>query len=203
MSTQSRAEQHAEAVRLYAKALAHFGRRVFQVEADQWSQPTPCTEWSVRDVVNHVTAEQLWVPALLGGATVGEVGDRFDGDVLGTDPAAAWSAAAAAACDAFAEDGAMDGTVHLSYGDSSALAYCRQLTGDTVVHAWDVSRAIGASPRIADDLVAAALDEVTPYADGLADTGLFAPQLETAPGSSRQTRLLALVGRPSGWHPPG
>ncbi|MDH6577900.1 TIGR03086 family metal-binding protein [Kitasatospora sp. MAP5-34] len=205
MSRQSEVAQ-SEAVRRYARALAHFGRRVFQVAEDQWPLPTPCTEWSVRDVVNHLVSEQLWVPELLAGATVQEVGDRFDGDVLGSDPAATWSAAEAAACDAFAvlaEGGGLDRTVHLSYGDTSALAYCRQMTSDATVHAWDLTRALGGHARLPEDLVEAALAEVTPYAHALSATGLFAPAVEVAPGASRQTELLALLGRRTGWRPPG
>ena len=60
---------------------------------DQWANPTPDTEWTVRDLVEHLVGEQLWVPLLLGGATIEEVGDRFDGDNLGDDPKTAWSLA--------------------------------------------------------------------------------------------------------------
>ena len=64
-----------------------------EVGADQWALDTPCTEWNVRTLVNHVTVEDLWVPPLLRGATIEEIGDRFDGDQLGDDPKAAWRTA--------------------------------------------------------------------------------------------------------------
>ncbi|MET0168093.1 MAG: maleylpyruvate isomerase N-terminal domain-containing protein, partial [Vicinamibacterales bacterium] len=35
-------------------AHAEFERRLRLVRADQWADPTPCSEWSVRDLVNHV-----------------------------------------------------------------------------------------------------------------------------------------------------
>ena len=82
---------------LFAEGQDTFGRHVRRATAaDLWAAPTPCTDWTVRDLVNHLTVEHLWVPPLLEGRTVAEVGDRFDGDVLGDDPAAAWEAAAAA-----------------------------------------------------------------------------------------------------------
>ncbi|MFF8847377.1 TIGR03086 family metal-binding protein [Streptomyces sp. NPDC015127] len=186
----------AELLARHSEALALFTDRVHAVRAGQWDDPTPCTEWSVRDLVNHLTAEQLWVPDLVtDGADIEDVGDAYDGDVLGARPAAAWDAAARAAHKAFAADGALERTVRLSYGETPAVAYCAQMTTDAVVHAWDLSRAIGAPERLPHALVAFALDEVTPYADELAASGLFAPPIEPPPGDSAQSRLLAMLGR--------
>ncbi|MEO3973320.1 TIGR03086 family metal-binding protein [Streptomyces sp. CAU 1734] len=180
----------------HSEALALFGERVHAVRPDQWDEPTPCTEWSVRELVNHLTAEQLWVPDLVtDGAGIDEVGEAHDGDVLGTRPRAAWDAAARAARRAFAEPGALERTVWLSYGETPAVAYCAQMVTDAVVHSWDLSRAIGADERLPDVLVGFALDEVAPYASELSKSGLFAPPVEPPPGDSHQTRLLALLGR--------
>ncbi|WP_284574891.1 TIGR03086 family metal-binding protein [Streptomyces sp. 2P-4] len=182
-------EQHAEALRL-------FGSRVRAVAPGQRGLPTPCAEWTVRDLVNHVTAEQLWVPPLVTeGCTVAEVGDRFAGDILGDDPAAAWDRAARAAHTAFASPWALERIVSLSYGPSKAAAYCAELTADCVVHAWDLARAVGADDRLPAGLVRFALDEITPYADGLAAAGMYGPPLVPPPGADDQTRLLALTGR--------
>jgi len=38
--------------------------------------------------VNHLAGEDLWAPPLLAGSTIAEVGDRFEGDVLGAEPLA-------------------------------------------------------------------------------------------------------------------
>ncbi|MDQ1643948.1 MAG: hypothetical protein QOJ50_132, partial [Cryptosporangiaceae bacterium] len=52
--------------------------RVREVKPDQWASPTPCQKWDVRALVNHVVAEQRWIPPLVAGSTIAEVGDRFD-----------------------------------------------------------------------------------------------------------------------------
>ncbi|MGW7460245.1 TIGR03086 family metal-binding protein [Streptomyces sp. NPDC054797] len=182
-------ERHAEALRL-------FGEYVRAVKDDQWDAATPCAEWNVRDLVQHVTGEQLWIPPLVTeGRTVEEVGDAFSGDVLGDDPAAAWDAAAAAAHAAFAEPGALERTVRLSYGPALGRAYCSELTADCVVHAWDLARGIGADDRLPDGLVEFSIKEVMPYADSLAAGGAYAEPLEVPAGADAQTRLLALLGR--------
>ncbi|MFJ4777077.1 TIGR03086 family metal-binding protein [Streptomyces sp. NPDC088762] len=182
-------EQHAAALRL-------FGERLRAVADDQWDAPTPCTEWTVRDLVNHVTGEQLWIPPLVAeGRTVEEMGDAFSGDVLGGDPVAAWEEASAAAHAAFAAPGALERTVRLSYGPALGSAYCSELTADCVVHTWDLSRGIGADDRLPDGLVEFSIKEVMPYADGLAASGMYAEPLEVPAGANAQTRLLALLGR--------
>ncbi|MBT2543915.1 TIGR03086 family protein [Streptomyces sp. ISL-44] len=182
-------EQHAEALKL-------FGERLRAVADDQWDAPTPCAEWSVRDLVNHVTGEQLWIPPLVAeGRTVEELGDAFSGDVLGEDPVAAWDKASAAAHAAFAAPGALDRTVRLSYGPALGSAYCSELTADCVVHTWDLARGTGADDRLPDGLVEFSIKEVMPYADGLAASGMYAAPLEVPAGANAQTRLLGLLGR--------
>ncbi len=96
---------------------------VESVDADQWQQPTPCSEWSVRDLVNHVVGEDLWTAPLLQGSTIEEVGDRFDGDLLGDDPVARVRAAAAEAVAAVADRLPRGGTVQLSYGEEQLDEY--------------------------------------------------------------------------------
>ena len=60
---------------LLPKAAAVFTGLVHEVPADGWAAPTPCAQWSVRDLVAHLTREHLWVPDLLAGRTVEVVGD--------------------------------------------------------------------------------------------------------------------------------
>src|SRR2546422_7260815 len=108
---------------LYRRASDRYGSLVDAVGDEQWGQPTPCSEWDVRTLVNHLVNENLWVPPLFEGKTIADVGDRFDGDVLGDDPAAAWSDAASPAVFAIAGDGAMERIVHLSFGDVPGSEY--------------------------------------------------------------------------------
>ncbi|MEX1288624.1 MAG: maleylpyruvate isomerase N-terminal domain-containing protein, partial [Acidimicrobiia bacterium] len=82
-----------DALDLYRRAVAEFDRRVAAVPDHRWASPTPCSEWDVRALVNHLVYEDLWAKELLEGRTLDEVGDRFDGDNLGDDPKAAWAAA--------------------------------------------------------------------------------------------------------------
>jgi len=176
-------------------AAGEFGARVSQIRDDQWEADTPDTEWNVRDLVNHVLAENLWAPPLFAGSTIGEVGDRFDGDVLGADPHGSWRAASADALAAADAPGAMDRTVHLSFGDFPGREYAMQLFADHLIHAWDLARAIGADERLDPDLVEACAAWFAGMEEGYRSAGAIAARPPVPDGADAQTRLLAMFGR--------
>src|SRR4051812_41215570 len=74
----------------HRRAADDFGRLVNQVADGQWCEPTPCPAWNVRQLVNHVVYENRWAVPLFAGRSVADVGDTFEGDLLGADPVAAW-----------------------------------------------------------------------------------------------------------------
>jgi len=179
----------------HERAMRGFAEHVHQVRPDQWSLPTPDTEWDVRALVNHLTSEQLWVPALMSGQTPAGVGDAFAGDVLGDDPVAAWDAAAESARAAFADAGALARGVTLSYATVDGERYCREMTSDLLIHSWDLARAIGADETLDPELVHDIHERLLPMAGMLAASGMFAPAVEVDADADEQTRLLALLGR--------
>ncbi|XVS61386.1 TIGR03086 family metal-binding protein [Actinosynnema sp. CA-299493] len=175
--------------------MTEFDSRVRQVRPEQWEWGTPCAEWSVHDLVNHLVHEQLWAPELLAGCTVEQVGDRFEGDQLGSDPLHSWVLAAAAAREAWIAPKALLKPVHLSYGKATAVDYGWQMTSDLAVHAWDLARAIGADERIDPDLAETVLEHLEPNARAWAASGLFDPPVPVPDDADPQTRLVALLGR--------
>ncbi|WP_017586836.1 TIGR03086 family metal-binding protein [Nocardiopsis ganjiahuensis] len=182
-------------VDLHGTAMAEFDRRVTEVTLTDWALPTPDTDWDVHDLVNHLTTEQLWVPHLLAGARIEDIGDRFDGDNLGEEPAATWTIASREARTAWLAPSALDRTVHLSFGDVPGREYLWQMTFDLGVHAWDLARAIGADERIDGTLA----EELHAWAEEnkemFTGSGLFAEPVPVGEDADAQTKLLALTGR--------
>jgi uncharacterized protein (TIGR03086 family) len=178
----------------FRRAHGHFAELVHAVGDDQWGAQTPCSDWDVRALVNHLVYEARWAPPLLDGQTIEQVGDRFEGDLLGDDPKASYDGALRDASAAVTTTD-LASTVHLSYGDVPADNYLTQLTGDFVVHAWDLARGIGADDRLDPELVGFVYDAAEPMADALAASGLFAPRIDVSDDADPQTKLLALFGR--------
>lgn len=180
---------------LYRRAQNTFGERVHAVRADQWTAGTPCTDWDVRTLVNHLVGEIRWAVPLFAGATIAEVGNQFDGDLLGDDPVAAWDAAAPAAIAAVQDPAAMDRTVHLSFGDFPGSEYASQLFADLLVHGWDLARATGQDERLDPELVAACAEWFADRAADYREFGAVGPRVTPEPGADAQTALLADFGR--------
>lgn len=180
---------------LYARALKQFGEKVHAVGGDQWANATPCSEWDVRALVNHLVNENLWVPPLLEGRTIEEVGDRFDGDQLGTDPGGAWEASADDALAAVADPAALRRTVHLSYGERPARDYVDEMFIDLVIHGWDLARGIGADEVIDREFVEILYARAAPMEDALKSYGVYGGKVTPPEGADAQTMLLAIFGR--------
>ena len=187
-----------EALARFAAAQDAIGDVVAQLGDGQWAWPTPCTEWTVRQLVNHVVGEQLWVAPMLAGRTVADVGAELDGDLMGDSPVSAWAAAAADARARFALPGALDGAINSSSGPKPADEYLAELTFDLVVHRWDLGRAVSIEQRFTDSECALVEESIAGFA-GMTDTlvaaGVFAAPVDVAGGADRQTLLLAALGR--------
>lgn len=173
-------------------ALAEFDSRVRRVP--DWAAPTPCTEWSVRDLVNHVTSEHLWAPYLLRGATLPEVGDRFTGDVLGDDPIATWTTASTTSREAFHEHRALPGHVHTTGGPITATEYAWQMIFDLTIHSWDLAKAADLDDTLDPDLVTTVHDELGKYFPVWYGAILASP-VPVPDDASPQDRLIAATGR--------
>jgi uncharacterized protein (TIGR03086 family) len=180
----------------FDRATRGFGELVGSIRPEQWSAATPCSEWDVRALVNHVVVEQLWAPFLLDGATLVDVGDRFAGDQLGADPVGAWARASRASCAAFAAvSDALEKPVHVSYGVTDVASYGWEMTADLVIHAWDLARGIDGDDRLEPELVAVSWEYLSPKRDMIIASELVGPVVPVPDDADLQDRLLGLMGR--------
>jgi uncharacterized protein (TIGR03086 family) len=169
--------------------------------SDDWSGPTPCTDWNVRTLVNHVVGEDRWTKPLVDGKTIAEVGDAFDGDVLGEDPKASAIAAADEAVTAVAERLPAGGRVHLSYGEEDIGEYISQLTADHLIHGWDLAVATGQGRKLDSELVAEVAAWFRDREEIMRSVGAVAARPDSAPGDTGQADLLIAFGRNPDWAP--
>jgi uncharacterized protein (TIGR03086 family) len=183
----------------YRVAGAAFGGVLRRVRADQWSAPTPCTEWDVRHLVNHMCRGNLNYAALVAGGSGSDFLRLRDADALGENPILAYAESVEICTAAFRAEGALDRIVDYPLGRVTGRAALAIRTADTTIHTWDLARAIGADERLDAGLVAwlgRHLDEV--YAGLAGADRFFGAPLPAGPGSSDQDRLLRRLGREPG-----
>jgi uncharacterized protein (TIGR03086 family) len=177
-----------------ARAYAAVGDLIAEIRPEQWKAPTPCTEWNVRDVVNHLVGMDLVFAAMIEGGPMPERGT----DLLGDDPAAAWRSSSSALQAAFSRPGVLERSYTGPLGSATGAERLQIRLYDLLAHGWDLARATGipAHPHLPEDLAEQALAFVQVQLAAQSRTGRFAepqPVDVTAPAIDR---LAAFLGRP-------
>ena len=173
---------------------------VDQIRDDQWALRVPDdmtrrTGTTLRETVNYHAYDDAWVPDVLAGRTIAEVGDKYDGDLLGDHPKLNFASIVETAVLAVRALDDPDRVVHLSYGDFPAREYLKHVTGFRGLRVYDLAKFIGADTTLPDDLVQGLWDEIAPSAEEWRAMGVFGPAVAVPDDAPRQDRLLGLTGR--------
>ena len=184
-----------DAFETLGRSRVEFRRVLASVRPEHWGLATPCEDWDVRQLVNHVLGGNVRYTMLLHGSTPEEVNATRSVDHVGDDALASFDRSASEVVGAFEEPGALERTVHHPAGDRSGLDLLWLRVADWTVHGWDLARAIGVDEQLDPDLVASLLRRLSEHGTGLPTGGYFAPVADTSDAMSDQQQLLALVGR--------
>jgi len=182
---------------------------VQQIRDDQWTWAIP--EWiavssrvnrdelDLHAILNYHAYDDIWVPDMLAGRTMVEVGeDKWKGeDLLGDEPKLNFHAIveAAAAAAAVVTPEQLGETAHLSFGDFTVQEYFWQITQFRAFRAYEFAALIGVDPTLPDELVRGVWDQLQPNVEAWRALGVFGPAVEVAETASLQDKLLGLTGR--------
>lgn len=159
-----------------------------------WDRPSPCEGWAAVDVVRHLAD---WTPFLL--EAVGRNAPDPD------DPPVERWRYIAAALDAIMTDPAESAT-EIETGPPGRMPVAQAITmfvtGDVMVHTWDLARSIELDVDLDEDLLAGQLAGMEPMESAIRSSGHFGPRVEVPEDSSITDRLLAFTGRDPAWRPP-
>jgi uncharacterized protein (TIGR03086 family) len=158
------------------------------VRADQFGDKTPCEEWAVRDLLEHM----IGVVAGLGAAAAGTPAGDF---ALAADPAAQFQDAASSALTAWRAPGVLDRVIDGGPGPMPGRALAAINLLDTATHAWDLATATGQPAALPDDVAAAALEASLATITPELRPGRFGPELTPPAGAGPTERLVAFLGR--------
>ena len=174
---------------------------VDQIRDDQWDLVVP-TEMTprlpgspLRKVVNYHAYDDAWVPDVLAGRTIEDVGAAWDGDLLGDHPRLNFASIVETAVLAVRGFDDLDRIVHLTYGDYPAREYLKHITSFRGLRVYDLSRFIGADATMPAALVQGLWDELSPQAEEWRKMGVYGPKVEVPDDAPLQDRLLGLTGR--------
>jgi len=173
----------------YEAVAAGFATRVAGIAPEQWSKTTPCTEWTVRDLVAHVVGVHRNVVSSLGESGSGEVDAEGD---LGRQFGEVRAEVEAALTD----HGRAEKVVSGMFGEQPFESLVsRLLCADTLIHTWDLARATGQPEALDIRGVEKAAEFLTPIDEAIRRPGGFSAKIEPPEGADAQTRLLNFAGR--------
>ena len=182
-----------------ATLLAVAGDLVAGVRLDQWKDPTPCTDWNVRELVGHVVIGDRLYPALLRGEAPPppRARDPKSNDVLGDDPAGVHREGARELIAALSRPGVLEQIVQIPMGSVPGVAAAHMRSTEAIVHGWDLAQATGQEPRFPDGIVQRVLEFTRDkLADVPPDRSPFGPAQPAPAGAPPIVELVALLGRP-------
>jgi uncharacterized protein (TIGR03086 family) len=167
---------------VWATVAEGFGQRLGQVSGELWAARTPCPDWTVRDLVEHVLKAQRGYAGLLG----------YD-----LSAAVDWPEVRDGMAHALETDDAFDTSVeHPVLGVIPKAQALGIVTNDLLVHTWDLARAIGGDERLDPGAVAACYEVVAAAPqESVRGPKVWGELIEVGPDADLQTRLLAMVGR--------
>ncbi len=185
---------------LNAVAVRYSVELVAGADGPDWSQPSVCTNWTLGDLLGHMTVQHRGFAAAARGVRT-ELAD-WAVPALGPDPVADYRAAAAEVLAAFA--GVVDGDQGFVLPEISTVRAIPAGTAvgfhliDYLVHGWDVAATLGLPFDPDPDVVAAGVPIALAVPDGpgrLAAGSSFAPGLAVPDDTDPMDRILRVLGR--------
>jgi uncharacterized protein (TIGR03086 family) len=183
-----------------SSAAATMATIVRTVSADQLSAPTPCAEYDVRTLVNHLL---FWGPSLEAAGRKEVLpppaATESDVDLAGPDWAATLTAQVDRTATTWSAPAAWEGTTRFVGPESPAATIGGMVVIELCVHAWDLASATGQTLALDDDLLAYLHEEVTAGAEMGRQYGVYGPEIAVPAGASTLDRVLGLTGRDPAW----
>jgi uncharacterized protein (TIGR03086 family) len=174
----------------YRQLAAAFAEKIAGVPPGSWNDPTPCTEWNVRELVAHVV-EMSAVHLRIVGRPV-PPGPSVDDDPLGAFKAVSNQIEEDLADPVRAEARFENRFFQCTFAEAIDRALCL----DLAVHGWDLARATGQDERIDPAVLPSVWAAVKQFGDDvLRNPMVFASAVDLPEGADDQTRLLAHLGR--------
>ncbi len=170
---------------LYSAAVKGTREIIGGVQSSQLGDPTPCSEWNVQALMDHIVGGTGMVWGALAGAA--------PETPQGSSPGVAFDAGTAKVLDAAKAPGALEKTTPI--GDMPGGQLLTAFFMDTLVHGWDLAKATGQNTDMPADLAETCYAIFGPSADEMRKTGRFGPRVEVAEDATTQIKLLGALGR--------
>jgi uncharacterized protein (TIGR03086 family) len=184
-------------------AVAPISALIRAVDPARLDAPTPCADYAVRDLLNHLL---FWGPVLAAAGrretALPPAESEADVDLVVGDWPAALTAVFADVAEAWGDVGAWEGTTSMGGPEPLPASMVGGMAvGELVVHGWDLGRALDLEPTWAPDVLTVVHAEVAATAEIGREMGVYGASVPVPEEAPVLDRLLGLTGRDPHWTP--
>lgn len=161
-----------------------------QLVPEHRENPTPCTEWNVHDVIDHVVQGCH----MMAYGLRGEAMPDDQADLLADGPGKGW-ATAYAALRAAATPEVLAASHDMPVGQVTGEQAVSLITADAATHAWDIAKGADVDFAMSDDMAEWVLTTWHAVITPEARSGRFAAIVPVAADAPALDRMLGFTGR--------
>ncbi|HET9142423.1 TIGR03086 family metal-binding protein [Actinophytocola sp.] len=174
---------------------------VRNVKADQLALPTPCRDWDVRTLANHLVFWSALRSEVAARKLDPPSGEESDVDHITDDWVRVYERQLTGAVAAWAEPGAWEGVTGMAGGQMPAPTIGRMIIGELVLHGWDLAKATGQElvcpPGLAEEIYTGTVQ----FAEMGREYQIFGEPVAVPDDAPALVRALGLSGRDPNWSP--
>jgi uncharacterized protein (TIGR03086 family) len=181
-------------IQLHERAMEQTGQIVDGVASTQHALPTPCTEWNVDALIDHVTTiNWMFVGIAEGKPPEGGAGSP---DTANEDSVAMYRRSVEVLSQAWRAPGRAEQTYQMPFGEMTGEAALGIHVADVVTHGWDLAKATGQQANFDPAVVEVATQTARVTFDGMRGPGMpFAAAVPVSGDLPAVDRLAAFLGR--------
>ena len=182
-------------VGMYERAVENAAKVVHNTRPDQLDDPTPCTDWKVKDLLNHLVGG---CEAIVTGYEGGTMRDFNEGDRLGDDYIGAFDRASKATVEVWKQPDSSDKVFKAPWGDTPGMVLFNLALADAIVHGWDLAQATGQEIEIEEEAAEAVYQSTTTMMEPKGPfprMTAFAEPVEVPDDAPARDRAIAYLGR--------
>lgn len=164
-----------------------------KLKVSDFNKPTPDEGWNVNRLLVHMFYELYWISDIISGISIEEVGYSYDNIFVDHSFKKKWDIG----CDRakkVIEEAEFSQNEYLSFVVVTNEDYINQISGEMLIHAWDLAKAINYPLVLGEQLAQKIYQLVKPKVDSMQLSGMF-KRINVSENADITTKVLALYGR--------
>lgn len=164
------------------------------VPGHEWDEPSPCEAWTAGQLAGHLVGGSVY----FGQAADGQAPELPTGEPrsLGAEAAREFDDAARFDLAVFSRAGVLDRQHPFAFGPTPGWVIANIGLSESLLHGWDLARAVGVPYAPGDDLADAVMRfQAQAGEEQLRSEGMFGPAEPEPPNATPFEALLAFTGR--------